>query len=166
MKVEVYQAGIEDAVDVATMVAELTQEIMDRTGMQHFDLDRDDLVTRCTDYLQRGIYTAFVLGLDDEPCGALTMCESHALYAGGAFGIVQECYVRPDARSRGCGRALLEAAERHARRSGWTRLELATPPLPEFARTIAFYERFGFEVTGGRKMRYLIEPDTETETDS
>ncbi len=166
MKVEVYQAGVEDATDVATMIAELTQEIVDRTGMQHFNLDRDDLFARCVEYLQQGIYTAFVLALDDEPNGALTLCESHALYAGGAFGIVQECYVRPDARSRGCGRALLEAAEQHARRSGWTRLELATPPLPEFARALAFYERFGFAVTGGRKLRYLVTPQEESEADS
>lgn len=161
MKVEVYQAGVEDEAVVAQMVGALLREIMDVTGVRHFDVDVEEMTARCGEYLQNGIYAAFVLGLDDEPSGVLTLCESHALYAGGAFGIVQECYVKPEARSRGCGRLLLEAAEKHARRSGWTRLELTTPRLPEFARSITFYEGIGFEVTGGRKMRKLIAADPE-----
>ena len=72
------------------------------------------------------------------------------------LGIIQEFYVVPTARSAGVGGALLQAARAHARSKGWKRLELCTPPLPDFQRTLAFYERNGFEVTGGRKMKALL----------
>lgn len=33
-----------------------------------------------------------------------------------------------------------------------------TPPLPAVARTLDFHEREDFAVSGGRKLRALIEP--------
>ncbi len=50
-------------------------------------------------------------------------------------------------------RELLAKAKRIARSKGWTRLEVTTPPLPQFDRTLAFYERQGFSISGGRKMK-------------
>jgi hypothetical protein len=35
-------------------------------------------------------------------------------------------------------------------------MEMCTPPLPEFDRTLEYYRRSGFEVTGGRKMKRLL----------
>ena len=55
----------------------------------------------------------------------------------------------------GTGDALVEAAKRHARKKGWTRLELCTPPVPEFEPVVTFYGRRGFSVTGGRKMKVI-----------
>jgi len=40
-------------------------------------------------------------------CRFATLCESHALYAGGSFGIIQEFYVEPQFRSAGLGRSCL-----------------------------------------------------------
>jgi GNAT superfamily N-acetyltransferase len=84
------------------------------------------------------------------------LCESHALYAEGAFGTIPELYVRPEYRSQGLGRSLLSQAMAFGSSRGWKRLEVATPPLPEFDRTLAFYEREGFAVTGGRKLKLLL----------
>jgi hypothetical protein len=39
---------------------------------------------------------------------------------------------------------------------GWKRLEVTTPPLPQFDKTLSFYERVGFEITGGRKLKVLL----------
>ena len=39
---------------------------------------------------------------------------------------------------------------------GWTPLEVTTPPLPELARTLAFYEREGFAISGGRKLKVVL----------
>jgi hypothetical protein len=39
---------------------------------------------------------------------------------------------------------------------GWKRLEVTTPPLPQFEKTLAFYEREGFAITGGRKLKVLL----------
>jgi hypothetical protein len=36
---------------------------------------------------------------------------------------------------------------------GWRRLEVTTPPLPQFDRTLALYQRDGFSISGGRKLK-------------
>jgi hypothetical protein len=48
---------------------------------------------------------------------------------------------------------LLSEAKRLGQEKGWTRLEVITPPLPQFDRTMAFYEREGFSISGGRKLK-------------
>ena len=93
---------------------------------------------------------------DDAPVGFLAITESRSLYAEGRFGVIQELYVQPAARGLGVGGALLARALGLARARGWTRLEVTTPPLPAFERTLAFYERHGFAVSGGRKLRHAI----------
>jgi GNAT superfamily N-acetyltransferase len=147
-----------DAAAIAGMVKALTDEIITRTGEPHFHVDIPQTTARCRGYLESGRYTV-LLACDEVPDNAVgfaAFCESHALYAEGAFGIVQEFYVAPEARSTGVGRQLVDAAAEHARRREWKRLELCTPPLPEFDRTLAFYERNGFVVTGGRKMKRVF----------
>ena len=88
--------------------------------------------------------------------GCLTLTENRALYAEGAFGIIPEMYVRPAFRSRAVGAMLLAEAKQVARLRRWTRLEVTTPPLPQFDRTLAFYERQGFNISGGRKMKVRL----------
>ena len=60
--------------------------------------------------------------------------------------------VAKEARRRGVGRALLEAAVDWARASGIRKLELHVFPWNEPA--IALYEQFGFEREGYRKAHY------------
>jgi len=88
--------------------------------------------------------------------GFVALCESHALYAEGTFGIIQELYVRGAFRLAGTGGALVEAAKQDAVQKGWRRLELCTPPVPEFEPVVSFYAGRGFSVTGGRKMKCAI----------
>jgi hypothetical protein len=40
--------------------------------------------------------------------------------------------------------------------SSWKRLEVSTPPLPASDQTLAYCEREGFAVTGGRKLKTLL----------
>ena len=42
------------------------------------------------------------------------------------------------------------------RARGWRRLEVTTPPLPQFDRTLRFYEANGFEPSGGKKLKAAI----------
>jgi len=51
---------------------------------------------------------------------------------------------------------LLKKVAEHAQALGWKLLDLCTPPLPEFARTVKFYAENGFELTGGRKMKSVL----------
>lgn len=140
------------------MVKRLTDEIIEAIGEKQFNIDFEETRARCRRFLNQEIYAVYkaVDSEADRPVGFIALCESHALYAEGAFGIIQELYVDPAYRSKGIGRRLVEAAIEHGKRRGWMRLEACTPPLPQFTGTIRFYEQQRFEVTGGRKMKVLL----------
>jgi GNAT superfamily N-acetyltransferase len=104
-------------------------------------------------WLEDGSYIVLLAWEGDVAVGFLALSECRALYAEGLIGIIPELYVCPDRRSQGVGRALVTEAKRVACSKGWTRLEVTTPPLPQFDRTLAFYARQGFTVSGGRKMK-------------
>ena len=91
-----------------------------------------------------------------HPEGFITLYESYALYAEGAFGTIPELYVRPEYRTNGLGHHLVSRAKSFGTLRGWTRLEVTTPPLPQYDRTMAFYEREEFAITGGRKLKVLL----------
>ncbi len=59
--------------------------------------------------------------------GVLTLSTSFAIYAGGEYGVIDEMYVRPECRSQGVGRKLVEAAMGIARQRGWFRLDVTGP---------------------------------------
>nr|WP_320050313.1 GNAT family N-acetyltransferase [uncultured Desulfuromonas sp.] len=144
------------AEEIARLAVCLTNEIIERTGIKHFDVDVPKAVRLCQNYLEHGDYTVVAALEDEEVIGFGALCESHSLYAEGAFGIVQEFYVQPAYRCKGVGRQLIEALREVARQKNWTRLELCTPPVPEFNRTVAFYQENGFEITGGYKMKSAL----------
>ena len=78
------------------------------------------------------------------------------LYADGKFGILQEFYVLPEYRSKMVGHELLESTKKHAKQNSWKWIELCTPFLSAFDRTVSFYKENGFDRTGGYKIRCLI----------
>ncbi|QSA98752.1 GNAT family N-acetyltransferase [Methylococcus sp. EFPC2] len=156
-KLTIRSASPDDAGEIAAMTGALLDEITQAMGARVFDFNLDESVARLKDFLDREIYFVFLaLDGDGEAAGFVALYESHALYAGGAFGTIAEFYVRPPFRSLGMGRGLLERAKACGRARGWTRLEVTTPPLPQFEPALAFYEREGFSVTGGRKMKAAL----------
>ncbi len=158
MAVAIRRAMPADAAEIARMAKALTDEIIEMIGESHFDIDPQASAAMAREWIEVDRYASYIAF--DEASGAAigvaTLCESRSLYAQGVFGIIQEFYVSPQWRSREVGAHLVEACVAHGRASGWKRLELATPPLPEFARTVSFYKDNGFEPTGGRKMRRLL----------
>lgn len=146
----------DEAAAVASMVKALLEEIMAATGSNHFKANEEELRARCRDFLCQGHYTAWLAWAGNAAAGVLTLTEARALYAGGAFGVIPEFYVAPGYRSKGIGAALLAAAREHGKARGWTRLEVTTPPLPEFDRALRFYQANGFEVTGGKKLKTML----------
>jgi GNAT superfamily N-acetyltransferase len=92
----------------------------------------------------------------NKAVGFIAFYESYALSAEGAFGTIPELYVRPEFRSKGLGLRLVSQAKAFGPSRGWGRLEVTTPPLPQFDRTLAFYEREGFSITGGRKLKVAL----------
>ena len=155
MPVAIRKAVPDDASDVARMVKALTDEIIALIGNEHFDVDEMVSAALARLWLSNDEYVAYLAvdSADDRAIGLATLCETRSVYAQGVFGIIQEFYVAPPWRSQEVGARLVEACVQHGRKAGWKRLELATPPLPEFARTVSFYKDNGFEPTGGRKMK-------------
>ena len=145
-----------DASAIAELVECLTHEINAKTGTKHFNVESEATTERCREFLQSGRHIVYLAKNAVMPVGFVAMCESHALYTEGTFGIIQESFVSEPFRGSGIGKQLLDAAIRNGKTTGWTRLELCTPPLPELEPTLRFYERQGFSVTGGRKMKCLL----------
>jgi len=149
-KPTIQRAVADDSAELAVMVGELLAEITAAIGVQAFNFDLVETTERLTDFLDQERFFVFV-ARDGHGKGAgfIALYESCALYAEGAFGTIPELYVRPESRSNGLGRHLIAHAKTFGRSRGWSRLEVTTPPLPPFERTLAFYEREGFSITGG-----------------
>jgi GNAT superfamily N-acetyltransferase len=148
------RATAEDAHEVAVMVGELLAEIMNAIGVQVFNFDLAETIARLTDFLNHEKYFVFVAHAGGgDPAGFIALYDSYALYAEGAFGAIPELYVRPEYRGNGLGLRLVSQAKSFGASRGWTRLEVTTPPLPQFDRTLAFYAREGFSISGGRKLK-------------
>ena len=150
-------ATAQDAPEVAVMVGELLAEIMSAIGEQAFNFDLAQTTSRLAEFLDQQKYFVFVARDDGgRPAGFLALYEGHALYAEGAFGTIAELYVRPDYRGHALGLRLVSEARALGAVRGWTRLEVTTPPLPQFDRTLAFYQREGFSISGGRKLKVAL----------
>ncbi len=141
---------------IAELAVCLTNEIIERTGAELFNVDLPSTKTLCQQFMENGQYHVIAAYGDDKIIGFATLCESHSLYAEGTFGIIQELYVSPNYRSNTIGRQLIEAAVDYADNMNWKRLELCTPPLPAFEKTVEFYQSNGFDITGGHKMKRII----------
>jgi GNAT superfamily N-acetyltransferase len=142
---------------VAALAADLLTEIMVALAEPVFRVDRAATEDRLRTALAEGRYRALLaIGESGQAIGFLGLFEGYALYTEGPFGVIPELYVRPEQRSRGVGRRLLREARAHGEALGWSRLEVTTPPLPPFERTLAFYEREGFTVSGGRKLKVSL----------
>lgn len=150
---QIAQAQPDDAAVVATLVGELLHEIMAAVSDKVFNFHRADTEARAAAWLRDGCYSVLLARDGGVPIGFLALYQSYALYTEGAYGTIPEFYVRPAHRSKGVGAALLEQARRVGQSRGWRRLEVTTPPLPEFDRTLAFYQREGFSISGGRKLK-------------
>lgn len=150
-------ATTEDCHDISILVGELLIGIMQSIGEQAFNFNPIETENRSRNYIQQGVYFVFVVrDIKDKTFGFITLCETRSLYAEGTFGLIQEFYVRPEYRSQKIGKSLLDQAKLFARSKLWKRLEVTTPPLPHYQRTIYFYEREGFAIAGGRKLRILL----------
>lgn len=141
--------------DLAVMVGELLKEIMDKIKIQAFNFDPVATESRAKDLISKNRYWVFIATetASKNNAGFISLYESYALYAEGAYGTIPELYVCPEYRSMKIGQALIRNAMNFGKSKGWSRLEVTTPPLPEFDKTLAFYESNGFTISGGRKLK-------------
>lgn len=158
MQLRIEHAQADDASVIAQMVGELLQEIMTMVGTGVLAFHQEETEARARSWIREGKYRVLLArdGVLPEPLGFLALCESVALYAEGALGTISEFYVRKAYRSQGVGTALINETKRIGSLKGWRRLEVTTPPLPEFDRTLAFYQQHGFSISGGRKLKVTL----------
>ena len=156
MHTVITQATLRDAAAIAKLTVALTEEISKKMGARHFSLDTMETTEVCADLLSNGEYSVLLASINHEPIGFVGLSEGYALYAGGAIGTMQEFYVCPAFRSCEVGASLINAAKAYAQKRAWKCMEVCTPPLPEFDRSLRFYERNGFAITGGRKMKLIL----------
>ncbi len=145
-----------DAEVIASMVGELLHEIMAAVSEKAFNFDHHDTEARARTWLSDGSYLVLVARVGGVAVGFLALYQSYALYTEGAYGTIPEFYVRPSHRSQGIGAALIAESKKLGQARGWRRLEVTTPPLPQFDRTLVFYQRHGFAISGGRKLKVQL----------
>ncbi len=155
MQLRIDHAKPNDAPIIAQMVGELLHEIMASIGTKAFSVDREETEARARSWIEDGTYIVLLArdGVQPEPLGFLALYECYALYAEGSFGTIPELFVRPAYRSSGVGATLISEAQGVGQARGWSRIEVTTPPLPQFDRTLAFYQQQGFSISGGRKLK-------------
>ena len=139
--------------DFSVMVGELLSEIKRKLNEPVFSFSQPETEKRVKRFVEEGNYWVFVARQADNLIGFISLYESYALYSEGVFGTIPELYVRPDFRSRRIGKKLLENAMSFGITRGWSRLEVTTPPLPQFERSLKFYKSNGFVISGGRKLK-------------
>lgn len=147
-----------DYLDLSLMVGELLKEIMVTINHKAFNYNQADTTKRIKEFIALNKYWVFIARdiKSGENIGFVSLYESFALYAEGAYGTMPELYVRPKWRSNHVGNKLLNKVGEFAKSKNWHRIEVTTPPLPEFDRTLEFYQRNGFEIAGGRKLKIDI----------
>ena len=140
------------------MVGELLSEIMEAIQEKTFNYDEGETENRAKALVEQGKYWVFLAEEQESASiiGFVSVYESYALYTEGPYGTIPELYVRPKWRSQNIGQRLLTQVMEFGKEKGWKRLEVTTPPLPQFERTLSFYEENGFEISGGRKLKISI----------
>jgi GNAT superfamily N-acetyltransferase len=156
MEINFRVATVKDAGIIGSLVVDLTTEISEVTKAQHFDIDLNGTIQRCNELISDGHYSAIIGVYGNKPIAVVTMTETYALYAGGKVGVIQEFYVSPEFRVSGVGSTLFEQVQHYGNKHNWSCIELCTPPLPEFERTLNFYQKNGLIPVGGRKMRQAL----------
>ncbi len=154
-KIEINTIQSSDFEDLTYMVGELLNEIMDKIDIKAFNFNAEETKIRAKELISQDKY--WVLIAKDLESGVnvgfVSLYESYALYSEGAYGTIPELFVRPKWRSETIGKQLLHKAIEFGESKGWKRLEVTTPPLPQFDKTLSFYQSNGFEISGGRKLK-------------
>lgn len=143
-----------DAQAVAKLLSQLGCEIKEKTGAI-INTDKALITTLFKNNLNTK-FQGFVYEEDKKIKGVILFYYSFSLYAKGEFLTVTELFVQKEYRKQGVGKKLLDSIIDTIKNRSITRIELTTPPLPEFQKTLEFYLNSGFEITGGKKVKYEL----------
>lgn len=148
------KATINDSKAVADLLSQLGIEIEEKTGAK-INTDKELIQKLFINNIDKKFYT-YLYEIDKEIVGFITYINSFSLYAKGDFITITELYIKEEFRSKGIGEKLLDTIILLAKQENKIRIELTTPPLPEFQKSLEFYIKNGFSVTGGAKVKYEL----------
>lgn len=153
--IRIARATPAEAPTIVALVARLLAEL---GGFVAFDVDA--ATTLGAELLATDRFTALLAydesrGQGNTAVGVLTLQACAALYVAGTVGWIQELYVAPEVRSLGVGHLLLARAVAEGHDRGWRRLEVNSPEIAAWPRTVAFYQREGF-AGGSAHLRLLL----------
>ena len=109
---------------------------------------------RARAWLERMGYTVLLARWEECAAGFIATAECRTLYAEGRFGIIRSYNVSRTGGLKAWGR-VGERAKRVARSNSWARLGVHHASVAA-VRPLAFYERQGSAVSGGRKMKVSL----------
>jgi len=90
--------------------------------------------------VRRGDLEVMEALVEGRAAGVLVLAFRPSVSLGGFFASIEDLYVRPEARNRGVGRALLEAVEGRCREHGVSYTEVQTD-----VEASGFYRKLGYE---------------------
>ena len=150
-------ATVKERKEITELYESLIREICEKTNTLPNLPPTAQSLQLCEELLTNETYKVFIAVTDNQIVGFLSLCSSYALYAGGAYGIIQEFFVSPAFRSNKVGAKLLNKAHEYGKNIGWKRLEVTTPPLPQFDKSFIFYQTNGFKDSEGKRLKLIIE---------
>jgi ribosomal protein S18 acetylase RimI-like enzyme len=158
MQLRIRQANFADPRDGTGIVTVLDSYAADPVGGgQPLSRDvRERLVPALRDHPTARVFLAFAA---DEPVGVAVCFLGLSTFRARPLLNIHDLAVVPQHRGKGIGRALLRAAEDHARLEGCCKLTLEVQDDNTLARTL--YQRFGFEdfvVGNSATTRFLAKP--------
>ncbi len=139
-EVAIRDATPQDAATLAALVAELARWEGKSTPPASAAQLRDWLAA------DPPPFRALLASRNGAAVGYLAFYQAFSLFKPGPVLLVENVYVRPEARGAGVGRRLLAHAAAEARRRGWTRLELNVSQAN--AQADAMYTAVGFSAPG------------------
>lgn len=113
-------AGPADALQVLAMMRDFYAE--DRIAFEPARVEAG--VARLLAEPAHGEVLLWLGDADAEVLGYGVLCAGFSLEWGGAFGLIDELYLRPQARGRGLGRAALDMLVLRASERGWATVRL------------------------------------------
>ena len=146
MTIKIEQLTIKDSDVIFEWILKLLEELGEESG----DLGalKRETVLRAWRNLDDRFFVLLARNERGEMMGILTLAVGFAIYANGDYGIINEMYVIPEARSQGIGEALVQEAISLGRRQDWSRIDVTAPESERWLRSRQFYERQGFTFAG------------------
>ena len=142
MTLRILPVDYHDAVHCSALVMLLDAYAQDPMGGGQA-LPEDVKARLCDDLAARTDAASFIAWRDDVPVGLVNCIEGYSTFKARPLMNIHDIAVLPGHRGAGVGRALLAAAEQHAKDRGCCKLTLEV--LTGNAQALKIYLGFGFE---------------------